>query len=1101
MRTIAIINQKGGCGKTTTSINLAAVMALRGQRTLLLDMDPQSHCALGLAVPDNQIQRSTADLLRHGPSGGLRVQDVTWQISRGLDLVPSSMALAGIEQQLATAPDKDRRLAQVLHTVRDDYDFCIIDCPPSIGLLTFNALRAADEVMIPVETGYFAMQGSVRQEQTIEMMARRVGHDVRFSVLPTMYDVRTKLAREILGELKKHFGERVLPIVINFNSKLKEAASFGQPITEYDSASRGMQDFDALATWLLDNPPAAPRTEATATQALPADAPPTRTLAAAAPAAAPQRTAPAPAPALPATAAPVMSRAAELAGRARALASRNSELNHKIRHDQDQAAHRPLPPVPAPVMVSPPVSGHPTARPEAAPLSPAVSAAALPSAAPPAPAAEPTLKEKLAALYGVRMTTRGVLFVQPDGAETGALAIAGDFNNWNPSQTPMTRDEKLGVWRACVVVPAGRYRYRLVRDGQWVQDPFNPTVESNPFGELNNLIEVSATASSPAVVTPPPAYRNRPPPRGDRRRGRRRLTRRHPPAPHDERNPRRQRVAARAPPMDHHSDSTLDELAGLFLTEPADPLPSAASDAPPPREDPLGGPAPIKLSPKLTPGVAGAPATPASFGPSLGNEPDEHLLELLTGAVPVDAGSAEEPEPARDESSPSLRWTGHDEVDLTNPPRRPEPARARAEAVLLGNLPGMAGPWLTQYAQLLAQHGGGRRSVAVLHLDGDRVDLELIEPTVRRDDDDPAARAPGLRVPPGGFGDRDLVDLLDQLCRTGPAPVGTVLLHADPRRERAERLIDLADWTLVSGADDAALAAAGRLVRGLLDQDPRVAAVRLGLMVAGSDADTSQHAADRLRRDLGGRLDTAPQLVGYQQQMIPARCRILGSFDGIDAQWPRLTAWLSALQPPAGSIAAPAAEAAPTPAHEPAAARPTLPPLDAPVEVPARGHDAAAPEADRFAEAGIDAGFHAAPDLFALIDTDARTTASIPGGVALEARCPSAPDAQLALDAAGRLHLLLRHDSDTGDLPTPREAIVELVAVRTWARQHRQLLQLTERSRRFDPDADPVLHLFTDRADLSVELVSRLGGLLKLHLLRDVAVGSEHTWFCVPLSA
>lgn len=498
MRTIAIINQKGGCGKTTTSINLAAVMALRGQRTLLLDMDPQSHCALGLAVPDNQIQRSTADLLRHGPGGGLRVQDVTWQISRGLDLVPSSMALAGIEQQLATAPDKDRRLAQVLHTVRDDYDFCIIDCPPSIGLLTFNALRAADEVMIPVETGYFAMQGSVRQEQTIEMMARRVGHDVRFSVLPTMYDVRTRLAREILGELKKHFGERVLPIVINFNSKLKEAASFGQPITEYDSASRGMQDFDALATWLLDNPPAA--TGSTATVAVsptpPPDTSPTQTPASGRPSAAPLRTAPAPAAALPATAAPVMSRAAELAGRARALASRNSELNQKIRHDQDHAAQRPLPPVPAPVTVSHAPADHPPARSEADPVRPPVAAAA--------PAAEPTLKEKIAALYGVRMTTRGVLFVQPDGAETGALAIAGDFNNWNPSQTPMTRDEKLGVWRACVAVPAGRYRYRLVRDGQWVQDPFNPTVESNPFGELNNLIEVSATTPGPTVVTSTP---------------------------------------------------------------------------------------------------------------------------------------------------------------------------------------------------------------------------------------------------------------------------------------------------------------------------------------------------------------------------------------------------------------------------------------------------------------------------------------------------------------------------------------------------------------------------------------------------------------------
>ena len=198
-----------------------------------------------------------ADLLEHGLDGSVSVADITWQISRGLDLAPSSMALAMMEQQLALASDKDRRLVQVLSTAADRYDFCIIDCPPSIGLLTFNALRAADEVLIPVETGYFAMQGSVRQEQTIEMLVRRVGQRVRFRVLPTMYDVRTKLAREILAELKKHFGDRVLPLVINFNSKLKEAASFGQPITEYDAASRGMQDFEQLAQWLVEHPPAA----------------------------------------------------------------------------------------------------------------------------------------------------------------------------------------------------------------------------------------------------------------------------------------------------------------------------------------------------------------------------------------------------------------------------------------------------------------------------------------------------------------------------------------------------------------------------------------------------------------------------------------------------------------------------------------------------------------------------------------------------------------------------------------------------------------------------------------------------------------------------
>lgn len=527
MRTIAIINQKGGCGKTTTSINLAAVLALKGQRTLLVDMDPQSHCALGLAVPDSQIERSTADLLKHGLDGSMSVADVTWQISRGLDLAPSSMALAMMEQHLATAPDKDRRLVQVLSTVQDKYDYCIIDCPPSIGLLTFNALRAADEVLIPVETGYFAMQGSVRQEKTIDLLVRRVGHRVRFRVLPTMYDVRTKLAREILAELKKHFGERVLPLVINFNSKLKEAASFGQPITEYDSASRGMQDFEALAQWLAANPPTAPAEVEPAAAgeeaAVHAHADPRDPRAAAAPS---ERVVP-----MTSSSNPAMSRAAELVERARALSAKTADLAARFDEDPDQAAAaHPVAPPPAaprpepavtladhltqtapPEAAAPPPPGGAEPRPvpvgtEAQPVAAAPSngnATLVPTPAPAAAAetAQPeTLSEKLAKLYGVRHTSRGVLFVQPaegedNGTETsgaGGLAIAGDFNNWNPSQTPMTRDENLGVWRACVNVPPGRYRYRLVRNGQWVQDPFNRTVESNPFGELNNIIEIRA---------------------------------------------------------------------------------------------------------------------------------------------------------------------------------------------------------------------------------------------------------------------------------------------------------------------------------------------------------------------------------------------------------------------------------------------------------------------------------------------------------------------------------------------------------------------------------------------------------------------------------
>ncbi|HEX7010130.1 MAG TPA: AAA family ATPase [Phycisphaeraceae bacterium] len=433
MRTIAIINQKGGCGKTTCSINLAATLAAKGHRTLLVDMDPQGHCAMGLAVPEAQIERSVADLLRVGLDGSLGFDDIVWQIARNLDLAPSTIALAGVEQLLATAPDKDRRLVQLLSTVQQRYEFCIIDCPPSIGLLTFNALRAADEVLIPVETGYFSMQGSIKQEQTIEMLARRAGHEVRFKVLATMYDVRTKLAREILSELKRHFGDKLLPVVINFNSKLKEAASFGQPITEYDAASRGMQDFERLAAWLLANPPAPPVQPGQE-----------ETVAAAA------------------SRNPALSRAAELVERARALAARSHAVTTRLSEDEDLHAVgvAPRPPEPEPASDGPASS-----------------------------TGSPRLQEKLARLYGVRPTKQGLLFVQP--ADRGRhLAIAADFNGWNPSATPMIRDDKLGVWQACVSVPPGRYRYRLVVDGQWIHDPYNTAVESNPFGELNNVVEI-----------------------------------------------------------------------------------------------------------------------------------------------------------------------------------------------------------------------------------------------------------------------------------------------------------------------------------------------------------------------------------------------------------------------------------------------------------------------------------------------------------------------------------------------------------------------------------------------------------------------------------
>ncbi|GAG39753.1 unnamed protein product, partial [marine sediment metagenome] len=243
MRSIAVINQKGGCGKTTVAINLAACLACGDRRTLLVDMDPQSHCAVGLAVPEDQIERNIYDVLIAGyGQTDLILQQIVWQIGRNLDLAPSGIELAAMEPQLAGREQRENCLREVLAAQGQGYDYVILDCPPSIGLLTFNALRAADDVIIPVETGYFALHGLSRELETLAVLRQQCQQEVTVHILASMYDVRTKLAREVLAELRKHHKDQMLQTVINFNTKLKEAASFGQPITEYDTTSIGMRD-------------------------------------------------------------------------------------------------------------------------------------------------------------------------------------------------------------------------------------------------------------------------------------------------------------------------------------------------------------------------------------------------------------------------------------------------------------------------------------------------------------------------------------------------------------------------------------------------------------------------------------------------------------------------------------------------------------------------------------------------------------------------------------------------------------------------------------------------------------------------------------------
>jgi chromosome partitioning protein len=256
VRTITIANQKGGCGKTTVAINLSASFAREGRRILLIDLDPQAHCALGMAVPEEQIDLSILDcLLPQNDGEPLELSRITWQIAPNLDLAPSRSNLATLEPRMGTRKDAETLLRDLLKANAGRYDYCFIDCPPHMGLLMKNGLRAGDEVVIPVDTGYFSLHGLTQQLATIEQLGERNGVNPSVRILANQYDVRTKLAREILGEMRKRFPGLVYETIVNFNTKLKEGASFGQPITEFAPNSMGARDFQKLAREIMASEP------------------------------------------------------------------------------------------------------------------------------------------------------------------------------------------------------------------------------------------------------------------------------------------------------------------------------------------------------------------------------------------------------------------------------------------------------------------------------------------------------------------------------------------------------------------------------------------------------------------------------------------------------------------------------------------------------------------------------------------------------------------------------------------------------------------------------------------------------------------------------
>ncbi len=356
MEVLAIANQKGGCGKTTTATNLAAALAINGKKTLLIDLDPQAHASLGLGMEKDV---SIYDCLSKISKKRCSLRDVIVGIQPNFDLAVSNIMLSTIDQEFADEIGRESRLYDVLKSVADEYDFCLIDCPPNLGFLTVNAIRACQSLIIPVEASRFSVDGVKRLVEIVDLIKERLNHPVDYRLLVNNFDSRLRHSFNILNSIKEVFGDKVFDTIIHINVKIKEAQSCAQTVFAFDKYSRGAKDYYSLSREIISGD--------------------------------------------------------------QAIIEKISQRMKKI------------------------------------------------------------IKQKSEEVIPVTFRIPASL-----GQD---IYIVGDFNNWVADENSrLTREN--GSWKKDLSIKPGSYRYRFIIDGKWQEDPTNPNLEKNPFGEFDSLLKI-----------------------------------------------------------------------------------------------------------------------------------------------------------------------------------------------------------------------------------------------------------------------------------------------------------------------------------------------------------------------------------------------------------------------------------------------------------------------------------------------------------------------------------------------------------------------------------------------------------------------------------